>query len=108
MLADNYQELARTTATYPDQFKILYPLLGLTGEAGEVAGKFSKIIRDQDVKITEENKEALILEAGDVLWFIAILAQDLGYSLSEVMIKNLQKLQSRKERGTLSGSGDSR
>ncbi len=108
MLADDYQELARTTATYPDQFKVLYPILGLLGEAGEVAGKFSKIIRDQSGQVTEENVQALLLEIGDVQWFLAILAQDLGSSLSEVMIKNLEKLQSRKQRGKLSGSGDNR
>ncbi len=108
MLANDYQALARSTASYPEQYSVIYPLLGLLGEAGEVAGKFSKIMRDQSGDATEENVEALLLELGDVQWFIAILAEDLGSNLSEVMIKNIEKLQSRKQRGKISGSGDNR
>lgn len=75
---------------------------------GEIAGKFSKIIRDYNCEATQEHVDQLILELGDIQWFVAILAEDLGSSLSEVMIKNIEKLQSRKQRGVIGGSGDNR
>lgn len=104
----NYQLEARATAIYPPESKVIYPALGLAGEAGEVCNKTKKILRDDGGKLTEEKRTQLIDELGDVLWYAANLATDLGVTLEEVARLNLAKLNSRKERGTLTGSGDNR
>ena len=85
-----------------------YPALGLGGEVGEVLNKVKKIMRDHDGKITDEYREILKKELGDVLWYVAALASELGLKLEEVARLNLEKLASRKERGTLGGDGDNR
>ena len=85
-----------------------YPALGLAGEAGEIANKVKKIMRDDNCILTDEKKEDLIGELGDVLWYLAALATELGIDLGEVAEKNIEKLFSRKERGKLGGSGDAR
>ena len=103
MTADFYEERASLTAIYPKEKALEYLALGLTSEAGEVAGKVKKIIRDG-----KGNKEAIAYEIGDVLWYCAVLASELGVSLNTIMQNNLEKLHGRKERGTLAGSGDSR
>lgn len=116
MKLNEYQSGALTTAKYPSEFAILYPALGLNGEAGEVADKVKKVIRDLDITRNEEGaiiipddrKESIKLELGDVLWYIATLSNDLGLSLEEVAKANLEKLASRMERGKISGSGDNR
>ena len=100
----DYQELAETTAMYPENAKITYPLLGLNGEIGEVCEKVKKHIRDG----RELDKEDLTKELGDVLWYLAITARDLGIDLQEVAEVNIAKLKSRQERGVLGGSGDNR
>ena len=100
---DEYQNRARKYAIYQKQYRIVYPTLGLSSEAGEVADKIKKWIRDGDT-----NKEDLAKELGDVLWYVAILAEDLGFTLSDVALMNLEKLDSRKKRGKLRGSGDNR
>ena len=100
----DYQELAETTAMYPENAKITYPLLGLNGEVGEVCEKVKKHIRDG----RELDKEDLTKELGDVLWYLAITARDLGIDLQEVAEVNIAKLKSRQERGVLGGSGDNR
>jgi NTP pyrophosphatase (non-canonical NTP hydrolase) len=104
----NYQVDARTTAIYPPEVKVIYPALGLAGEAGEVCNKTKKILRDDGGRMTEEKRTQLIDELGDVLWYVANLATDLGVTLDEVARINLAKLNSRKERGTITGSGDNR
>lgn len=86
----------------------LYAVLGLNGEAGEVAEKFKKIMRDKEGVFTQEDEDEILKEIGDVLWYAAALAAEMGYSLEEVAVRNLAKLNSRKERGVLSGSGDNR
>lgn len=86
----------------------LYPALGLAEEAGEVAGKYAKAIRDCNGKIDGDRREAIIKELGDVCWFVAELATLLGADLSYVMSANIDKLKSRKERGVIHGSGDNR
>lgn len=86
----------------------VYPALGLAEEAGEVAGKFAKAIRDNGGVIDGERKEAIIKELGDVTWMVAELCTILNVSLEEVMQKNIDKLTSRKERGVIGGSGDDR
>ncbi|MBR3233572.1 nucleoside triphosphate pyrophosphohydrolase family protein [Candidatus Saccharibacteria bacterium] len=83
-------------------------LLGLTGEAGEVADKFKKIYRDRGGKITEEDKEEIVKELGDVLWYVATIARYLDVPFSEVVKKNIEKGESRRKRGKISGSGDNR
>ena len=87
---------------------ILYPTLGLTNEAGEVAGKVKKIFRDKGGVIGEEDRAALKSELGDVLWYLAQICTDLDLSLQEVAEENLTKLARRQQAGTLHGEGDNR
>ena len=103
MTLSSYQKVAVNTAIYPTQHAITYPALGLAGEAGEVANKVKKIIRDGKL-----DKSALGAEIGDCLWYIAALCRDLNLDLGEIAKANLEKLQDRKARGTLKGSGDKR
>ena len=104
----DYQISALETAVYPEQYNIIYPALGMAGEAGEVADKVKKVIRDNNSQFTEEKKREIAKEIGDVLWYCAVLAHDIGFSLEEVGRMNIEKLKSRQERGVLSGSGDNR
>lgn len=108
-----YQLGADAVAKYPEVGTgslnaRLYAVLGLNGEAGEVAEKFKKIMRDKDGVFSEEDEEEILKEIGDVLWYAAALSSEMGHSLEEVAIRNLDKLNSRKERGVLAGSGDNR
>ena len=105
---NSYQRVAVTTAIYPAQHKILYPALGLAGEAGEVANKVKKIIRDGTDTMPDDWKEQIGSEIGDVLWYCAALANDLGISLGRIAAQNEIKLAKRKREGMISGSGDSR
>ena len=105
----DYQARSRRTATYPDAGdNIVYPTLGLAGEAGEVAEKVKKLLRDDGGVMTDERLQALAGELGDVLWYVAQVATEAGLDLDEIAQANLDKLLSRQERGVLSGSGDSR
>ncbi len=108
MTLDEYQKGARTTAIYPEESRIVYPTLGLTGEAGEVADKVKKVIRDNGGQFSDERKREIALELGDVMWYVASLAHDLGYSLEDVAQMNLDKLASRMQRDKIHGSGDER
>ena len=104
-----YQNLALATAIYPKKYETIYPALGLCGEAGEVAEKVKKSIRDGLHNWPDEQfKEELTKELGDVLWYISALASDLDISLNEIAEKNVQKLASRKKRNKIGGSGDNR
>ena len=109
---DDYQERALRTAIYPGRgtgsaMALAYVALGL-GESGEVQGKVKKILRDNGGLLTPGVREALIDEAGDMLWYIAQFSSELGVSLSEVAQRNVDKLASRADRGVLGGSGDDR
>lgn len=108
MNLNEYQDKALVTAVYPEHMKILYPTLGLCGEAGEVAEKVKKVIRDNGGEFKLSKKEEIKFEIGDCLWYISVLANDLGFTLQEVAEANIEKLESRKQRGVISGSGDNR
>jgi NTP pyrophosphatase (non-canonical NTP hydrolase) len=103
-----YQRLSRSTAEYPRQEALTYPALGLAGEAGEFADHAKKVIRDDGGEVTPQRREAMAKELGDVLWYVAQLASELGLELEQVARDNLDKLLSRQRRGVLSGSGDER
>ena len=105
---DMYQKVALTTAIYPREQAIIYPTLGLTGEAGEVANKVKKIIRDGSDSKDEKLVSEIKAEIGDCLWYIAVLANDFDIQLSDIASTNLEKLEKRKEKGTIHGSGDNR
>jgi NTP pyrophosphatase (non-canonical NTP hydrolase) len=106
---DEYQRLSRKTAmVVKTDHPIVYPTLGLTNEAGEFAGKVKKIFRDKNGVIDDTDREALKQELGDVLWYVAQIATELGVSLEDVASSNLTKLFDRLERNQIKGSGDNR
>ena len=108
MTLNQYQEEALKTAIYPEDKKIIYPTLGLTGEAGEVAEKVKKVIRDNNQEFTDEKKRQIALEISDVLWYCATLSHDIGYTLEDIAQMNVDKLASRQQRNKIGGSGDER
>ena len=103
---NEYQKLARSTAIYPVQDKIVYPALGLCGEAGEVADKIKKTIRGDST--LEQATGDIAMELGDVLWYVAALADDLGATLDQVANWNVDKLQRRMKGNKIKGDGDNR
>ena len=100
---DGYQDASESTAVYPKSSAVEYLSLGLVSEAGEVAGKVKKALRDGTF-----DPEAVADELGDCLWYIAQMATELDFYLSDIAKHNLEKLKDRKERGVLGGSGDKR
>lgn len=108
MKLNEYQNKARETALYPKEHGLSYVVLGLNGEAGELAEKMKKCLRDDNAVLTEERRLAMVKELGDVLWYVSNLAYELNVSLEEVAEQNLEKLFSRKQRGKIQGSGDDR
>lgn len=98
-----YQREARKTAVYPVELGLIYSVLGLTGEAGELANKVKKTIRDGNVSVDE-----LAAELGDVLWYVSAVADNLGFKLEYIAETNLNKLRNRAERNAIKGSGDDR
>ncbi|KON34684.1 hypothetical protein AC477_00115 [miscellaneous Crenarchaeota group-1 archaeon SG8-32-1] len=105
---DEYQSKARETAIYPNKGNnLVYPILGLNGEAGEVAEKLKKLIRDEHYADADFVK-SIDKELGDVLWYIAAICSELGISMNGVAHRNIRKLEDRKVRNVLSGSGDNR
>src|SRR6478609_612761 len=103
MELSEYQRESRRTAEYPRDHWLAYPSLGLAGEAGEVAEHAKKALRDDDGEITDARRTAMSKELGDVLWYVAQLATELGLELDEIAQENLDKLRSRQQRGVLSG-----
>jgi NTP pyrophosphatase (non-canonical NTP hydrolase) len=123
MELNDYQNFASATAIYPDQGTgsdraIAYTLLGLAGEAGETCNKWKKWYRDEDAVYREPDgdpqgvrdyyRDAISEEIGDLLWYLAQAAREIGYSLQEIANLNLEKLKDRQERDQLTGSGDKR
>ena len=109
MTFEEYQKATASTAKYPPSQALEYLSLGIASEAGEVAGKMKKWIRDRDSKMTrEEWIQAMSSEIGDVLWYSARLADELGLDLSIIAKENMNKLLDRKARGVIGGSGDNR
>lgn len=108
MEMNDYQSKASTTAVFPKDVGLIYTTLGLVSEAGEVADKVKKVIRDNNGDFSDEVKNNIMKELGDVLWYIAGVASELGFDLETVANTNLEKLASRHNRGKIGGSGDDR
>jgi len=108
MQANDYQEWTRTVAKYPSDQGINYTILGLVGEAGEVADKYKKVIRDHGGFLDDVQEEALVKEVSDVAWYLARLSDELGITLEDLFSLNFEKLMDRKKRGVLQGNGDDR
>ncbi len=109
MELSEYQRRSRATAVYPDADRnLVYPALGLSGEAGEAAEHVKRVLRDDGGRLTDERREALAAELGDVLWYVAQLATEADLRLDEIASANLEKLLSRERRDVLRGSGDKR
>ncbi|MDO8516268.1 MAG: nucleoside triphosphate pyrophosphohydrolase family protein [bacterium] len=109
MTFEEYQAQAGETAIYPNKGENpVYPTLGLTGEAGEVAEKMKKIIRDKGGVLDETSKQEIAKELGDVLWYVAALSSELKIPMDTIAQMNIEKLRSRKDRGQIHGGGDNR
>jgi len=101
---NEYLTFVKTMKVYPEKHAIIYPALGIAGEAGEIAEKVKKWMRGDK----ELDKAEVVKEIGDVMWYLASLADDLGYTLQNVVDVNIEKLSSRKDRGVQKGDGDNR
>lgn len=106
---NSYQHKALRSAVYPNRGKnIVYPVLGMNGEAGEVAEKVKKILRDKDGIWTKEDQEEIKKEIGDVLWYCAAAAKEFDLNLQDVAEANIDKLEDRLKRNKIHGNGDNR
>lgn len=108
---NQYQRIANQTANYEGKnglMGLIYVSLGITGEAGEVSDKVKKILRDKEGVLSDDDRHALALEAGDCLWYVAMLSKELGFDLDTIAKMNNEKLQSRLRRNVIGGSGDNR
>lgn len=106
---NDYQKGAKATAQYASEIPgWVYLTLGLTSESGEVADKFKKIIRNKKGVFTADDKAEIKKELGDVLWYISMIADELGFSFEEVAQANLAKLADRKTRDVIKSTGDNR
>ena len=111
MTFDEYQKQALTTALEADPTALMSRTIyamGIAGEAGEVVEKWKKIVAYREGKVTDEEIAELGKELGDVVWYIAVMANSLGLSFDDIMQKNLQKLQDRQKRNMIKGAGDNR
>lgn len=106
---NEYQEKAFETALYPKiGSNIYYPTMGLSGEAGEIANKVKKVMRDRGGRLTDAIREDLAQEIGDCLWYLSALSSELQLWMGDIATANIEKLTDRAERGTIQGSGDNR
>jgi len=113
MKGDDYQFETGKTALYPEagtgsKIALCYTALGLASEAGEVAGKIKKMLRDDGGSMTPARAEQIFAELGDTAWYLARVCSELGFGFSNVLLKNVEKLASRYDRGVIRGSGDTR
>ena len=109
MTFNDYQKETNKTAIYPDRgHNFVYPVLGMMGEAGEVAEKIKKVWRDKNNVVSNEDKLEIKKEMGDVLWYLSQLAEELEIDFDDVAQTNINKTQSRMTRNLLHGSGDNR
>ena len=108
MTLNEYQKAALETAYYPKDVAILYLALAINGEAGEVAEKVKKLYRDRNGVGDMNFAKSVASELGDVLWYVSVMASELGFTLEDVAKMNIDKIKSRKERGVLGGNGDNR
>lgn len=104
---DYYETVVETTAL-PICDNAWYACLGACGEVGEAAGKIKKVYRDKNGVFGADDRKAIIKELGDALWYLSVVARDLGFSLKDVLMTNAGKVLTRKARGTIGGSGDDR
>ncbi len=109
MDADKYQEQVFEFGIYPNKGNNwIYPCIGLAGETGEVSELIKRIIRDRNCVVDEESRQKIKLELGDVAWYVAVLAKELGLSFNEILEANIHKLENRRARGSFKGTGDNR
>jgi NTP pyrophosphatase (non-canonical NTP hydrolase) len=107
MNPNEYQEMAVSTSQFPKENGLVYTALGLGNEAGEYQGKIKKYLRG-DYKLTPEVRLMLADELGDVAWYLATCADQLGYALEEILEMNVEKVMRRVKNNTVRGNGDSR
>lgn len=105
---NDYQQAALSTNQHGGDTALLELALGLVAEAGEVAGKVYKLHRDADGALSDERRAALAHELGDVAWYLACIAAEIGYTLADVAAMNARKLADRAARGRINGDGDNR
>lgn len=105
---NEYQRKIEQFAIYPENQAIVYLALGLASEAGEVAGKIKKVLRDDSGIFSDDAKLAILDELGDVMWYLSMLVTEMGIDMSDVLAENYYKLEFRQKRGFLRGSGDNR
>jgi NTP pyrophosphatase (non-canonical NTP hydrolase) len=109
MTLNEYQKGARATASYPEEYKLIYPALGLAGESGEAVEKIKKAVRKGGASyMSHLDIAGLVKELGDVMWYVANVASDIGMDLEAVAQINLEKLSDRQKRGVIKGEGDNR
>ena len=110
MTFDEYQKVALTTAVNsyePLMGKTIWAM-GVAGEAGEVVEKWKKIVAYKDGQVSDEDLAELAKELGDVVWYIAVLADSLGLKFDDIMQRNVKKLADRAQRDVIKGAGDNR
>jgi NTP pyrophosphatase (non-canonical NTP hydrolase) len=108
MTFNEYQLKAKETAIFPDENRFIYATLAMMGEAGEVSEKVKKIWRDKGKVVSDQDREEIKKELGDVLWYMSQLAAELKIDFDDVATGNIDKLQSRLQRNVLHGAGDNR
>ncbi|HEY4487760.1 MAG TPA: nucleoside triphosphate pyrophosphohydrolase family protein [Candidatus Paceibacterota bacterium] len=108
---NEYQDLASQTADFTgrsDEYKLMYTCMGLAGETGETIEKVKKVMRNNNGVMTEEQRDAIKLEIGDVLWYLSQVARFSGIALDDAAQANVEKLADRRARGVIRSEGDKR